>query len=263
MKHYEALELPATAPAADIRSAYRRLVLLTHPDRTPDPAAHARYLAINAAYEVLSDPARRAAYDNFFSFATPDSAPTGPSHSVRNRRSASTTSRTHRVRAEAYPYETAYLRYAPLGRTICKALLVFSLLLGIDRMWVLNYPREEVLSCTLHSSRKGGSYCVIRTQNSTFRGPCMNVGEGLAIRRTALFGQVLSLEGTDKNEYGFPPRYWDDNFIYAGAGLLFLAAMVLTAAAGAWPGPTGRRQVDCAMTASILAVIELWLLATH
>ena len=89
MKHYEALELPATAPAADIRSAYRRLVLLTHPDRTPDPAAHARYLAINAAYEVLSDPARRATYDNFISFATPASAPTGPSHSVRNKRSAS------------------------------------------------------------------------------------------------------------------------------------------------------------------------------
>ena len=66
MKHYEALELPATAPAADIRRAYRRLVLLTHPDRTPDPAAHARYLAINAAYEVLSDPARRAAYDSSF-----------------------------------------------------------------------------------------------------------------------------------------------------------------------------------------------------
>ena len=67
----------------------------------PDPAAHARYLAINAAYEVLSDPARRATYDNFISFATPASAPTGASHSVRNKRSASTTSRTHRVRAEA------------------------------------------------------------------------------------------------------------------------------------------------------------------
>ncbi|MDQ2771946.1 MAG: DnaJ domain-containing protein [Bacteroidota bacterium] len=63
MTHYEVLELPENAPAADIRRAYRRLVLLTHPDRTPDPAAHARYLAINAAYEVLSDPGRRAGYD--------------------------------------------------------------------------------------------------------------------------------------------------------------------------------------------------------
>ena len=38
-------------------------MLLTHPDRTPDPNAHARYFAINAAYEVLSDPSRRFAYD--------------------------------------------------------------------------------------------------------------------------------------------------------------------------------------------------------
>ena len=63
MTHYEVLELPENASTADIRRAYRRLVLLTHPDRTLDPAAHARYLAINAAYEVLADPGRRAVYD--------------------------------------------------------------------------------------------------------------------------------------------------------------------------------------------------------
>jgi curved DNA-binding protein CbpA len=64
MTPYQALELSADATADDIRRAYRRLVLLTHPDRTPDPAAHARYLAVNAAYETLSDPTRRQAYDN-------------------------------------------------------------------------------------------------------------------------------------------------------------------------------------------------------
>ena len=64
MTHYQTLEIAPAADAAAIRTAYRRLVLLTHPDRTPDPAAHARYLAVNAAYEVLADPARRQAYDH-------------------------------------------------------------------------------------------------------------------------------------------------------------------------------------------------------
>ena len=63
MTHYQVLELTNAATAADIKRAYRRLVLVTHPDRTPDPAAHARYLLVNAAYETLSNPARRFAYD--------------------------------------------------------------------------------------------------------------------------------------------------------------------------------------------------------
>lgn len=61
--HYQVLELPEQASADDIRRAYLRLVRLTHPDRTPDPAAHARYLLVNEAYDTLREPARRAHYD--------------------------------------------------------------------------------------------------------------------------------------------------------------------------------------------------------
>lgn len=61
--HYTTLGIGEQATPEEIRRAYRRLVLLTHPDRTPDPAQHRRYLAINEAYETLSDPARRQRYD--------------------------------------------------------------------------------------------------------------------------------------------------------------------------------------------------------
>lgn len=49
---------------ADIRSAYKRLSLLHHPDRTGngDPA---RFQQIQHAYEVLSDPTQRSDYDEF------------------------------------------------------------------------------------------------------------------------------------------------------------------------------------------------------
>jgi preprotein translocase subunit Sec63 len=49
-----------------IRAAYRALCARHHPDRLPPgerQAAHERMSRINAAYEVLGDPARRAAYD--------------------------------------------------------------------------------------------------------------------------------------------------------------------------------------------------------
>ena len=60
---YELLEVPEQATPDELRRAYRRIMLLTHPDRTPDPAAHQRYLVANEAYEILSQPARRVAYD--------------------------------------------------------------------------------------------------------------------------------------------------------------------------------------------------------
>ncbi|GAB2964041.1 hypothetical protein GCM10027048_36680 [Hymenobacter coalescens] len=61
--YYDVLELTEQASAADIRRAYLRLVRLTHPDRTPDPAAHRRYLLVNEAYDTLRQPALRAHHD--------------------------------------------------------------------------------------------------------------------------------------------------------------------------------------------------------
>jgi hypothetical protein len=46
-----------------VQAAFRRQVLRYHPDVNPDPSAAARMRDINAAYAILSDPIRRAAYD--------------------------------------------------------------------------------------------------------------------------------------------------------------------------------------------------------
>lgn len=61
--HYETLGVSATATAAEIRSAYRRLVLRYHPDRSKEPNASQKFLRIAAAYEVLGNTERRASYD--------------------------------------------------------------------------------------------------------------------------------------------------------------------------------------------------------
>ncbi|HAN46137.1 MAG TPA: molecular chaperone DnaJ [Cyanobacteria bacterium UBA8156] len=58
---YQILQIDRHADGAAIKKAYRRLVKQYHPDRHPD--GHEPMARINAAYEVLSDPDRRAAYD--------------------------------------------------------------------------------------------------------------------------------------------------------------------------------------------------------
>jgi hypothetical protein len=64
MNCYEILEVSTNASQEVIRAAYKSLMQRYHPDRNPgdrDAAEHAS--RVNLAYEVLSDPARRAAHD--------------------------------------------------------------------------------------------------------------------------------------------------------------------------------------------------------
>lgn len=62
--HYEALGAAPDADIATLRAAYLRRMRAYHPDRRPgDPAAEDAARQANAAWHVLSDRARRAAYD--------------------------------------------------------------------------------------------------------------------------------------------------------------------------------------------------------
>ncbi len=62
--YYDILGVPPKADAGEIKKAYRLLALKWHPDRNPgDVRAKELFLQLGEAYKVLSDPARRAAYD--------------------------------------------------------------------------------------------------------------------------------------------------------------------------------------------------------
>ena len=60
--YYQILGVSKNATQAEIKQAYRRLALKYHPDRGGDSE---RFKKINEAYQVLSDPQKRATYDQF------------------------------------------------------------------------------------------------------------------------------------------------------------------------------------------------------
>ena len=71
---YEILGVSRGATDDDIRKAYRRLAREHHPDVNGDPAAEARFKEVAGAYEILSDPDKRARYDTFGTANGPSSA---------------------------------------------------------------------------------------------------------------------------------------------------------------------------------------------
>src|SRR6185437_14738916 len=63
---YEVLSVSRDATDQELKTAYRKLAMQYHPDRNPDdPTAEEKFKECSEAYQVLSDPEKRAAYDRY------------------------------------------------------------------------------------------------------------------------------------------------------------------------------------------------------
>jgi len=64
--YYEVLGVARQASAEELKRAFRKIAMDSHPDRNPDDVvAHERFKEASEAYTVLSDPERRRSYDLF------------------------------------------------------------------------------------------------------------------------------------------------------------------------------------------------------
>lgn len=73
--YYKTLGLEKSASQDDIKKAYRKLAMKFHPDRNKDADAEAKFKEIGEAYTTLSDPEKRAQYDNPQAYRNPFGGP--------------------------------------------------------------------------------------------------------------------------------------------------------------------------------------------
>jgi molecular chaperone DnaJ len=75
--YYEILGVERTVDPDSLKKAYRKLAREYHPDVNHEPDAEAKFKAVQAAYDVLSDPEKRARYDRFGPEGVTGSGPGG------------------------------------------------------------------------------------------------------------------------------------------------------------------------------------------
>ncbi|XP_057676872.1 dnaJ homolog subfamily B member 13 [Corythoichthys intestinalis] len=64
-EYYDKLEINRNATDADVKKAYRRLALKFHPSSNKEPDSAEKFYQLGEAYDVLSDPRKKATYDKF------------------------------------------------------------------------------------------------------------------------------------------------------------------------------------------------------
>jgi hypothetical protein len=64
--YYQILNVTRGASELEIKRSYRRLAVQYHPDKNPDPSAEEQFKEISEAFEILSDPGKKALYDSRF-----------------------------------------------------------------------------------------------------------------------------------------------------------------------------------------------------
>ncbi|KPK21411.1 MAG: molecular chaperone DnaJ, partial [Dehalococcoidia bacterium SG8_51_3] len=107
--YYEVLGIPRDAGAGEVKKAFRRLAFEYHPDHNRDDGAEAKFKEINEAFEVLSDPDKRARYDQFGHVDGNDTFFSGMTYTTRNAPQRGT---------DLHCEETISLEEATFGRDI-------------------------------------------------------------------------------------------------------------------------------------------------
>jgi len=231
MTYYDILGVSRSATESDIKRAYRKLAVVYHPDKNPDPTAEQLFKLINEAYEILGDPPKRSRYDLELIQPIPvfQTTPQAPRHRDPAYKPRRPRTRRKSESEKLRDLMALYLPYAARISMLCFGLCV---LLAIDYAWPRKQYTDKIEYVTQRRdySRAGSiTWWVIHTTNghsitlpyelSDFFVP----DEKVVIHRSQFFNIPVRIDASvmvhplNNNIYG--------HFIFAPIALLIVSGL--------------------------------------
>lgn len=263
MDYYSVLGVPASASQADIKRAYRKLAVLYHPDKNPDPQAESRFKEISVAYDVLSDEAKRQAYDMRFVVAWQEimhqeqHQSKAPAHRDPRYRRRPPGQRAHGSMSSVKELMKAYVRYIKYGSY---AGLLITCLFWCD--YVLPYRErvENVVDNYSVRTRRGGViYHIISTDAGRdikvydFDGAHFQRGSAIKIKATRIYSIPMSI-GDPSDMHVVPMAYLYKSLVFF-PGLLFIFAVL-----GVIPRENFEFTFNLGVVSGVFVIINLYLI---
>ena len=180
-KYYKILGLTPNASQDEVRRAYRKLVMVYHPDRNKHPKAEARFILIKEAYEIVTGkiPAPQAQRINRAQSRRPQTSPQETKEHAKRReeeRLKEARKRYQEQKLKEYLENEMYFRRLTTGvkwktirvLAVIGGLIAFSMLL--DRFLPHHYESDRVTHYNLNeaSSLSGVAVSIIKTKKDNY-----------------------------------------------------------------------------------------------
>jgi curved DNA-binding protein CbpA len=163
MNYYQVLGVESSATESEIKKAFRRLAVMYHPDKNPDPQAENIFKVVNEAYDVLSDPVARRRYDQALLGVVDNPVQT----TYRHRDPAYRPARPRQYRpTESQRIREAMTRFLPFAKACSIFCFVLCSALMIDYALPSRITQEEVTMITTvrtYSRNSSTTWWVIHT----------------------------------------------------------------------------------------------------
>lgn len=246
--YYHLLGIARFSDSQEIKKAYRKLAVIYHPDKNPDPKAHEYFAEVTEAYNVLSDAKKKSDYDlrlanPFFDTATLAAEPKHRDPAYKKQRpNPGYKSQKQRL----FELMTAYL---PTMHKLLYAAAVFVAVFLIDML--LPASKETVLVVEVQHSSNARNYFASLSTGDSYKvrsGDAMMIAVNTPVRfeKSRLLRIPLSLTNAFGQTVYFPVTL-RGNFIF-----LPLLLLVVTLAGFAF-----RKRTETSFNCSVFAVVFL------
>lgn len=274
--YYDILGIEENATERQIKSAYRTLVKMYHPDVNSDPGSHQRFIAVDKAYTILGDPEKRANYDRGLEYLrSRNKVKRGSDQKIKHE---SNREREAYVHSERYKFNRArvlrkrkrekeenqrFLRkFNKYGYIVSIFSLVFALSFFFDYYATHVGVREHVISkeflYSLTMDTEDLEYYRIRTDKGVYRlhetlAREISTGNSVQMSFSPFYGINVGvlIHGNEQAD----PKYIESPFV--SASFRFFALLIIAALLTVTSKPRSERLVNLTFISGILLVINL------